>query len=126
MPTGEKDMVFYATTKENWEEIFSLIYGIVGNFPWTAEKWDCDDRSRLAMALCTTLFGLNTCGQCYVQVKSLSGTGFSGNHYNNIVVTQDGEVILWDMDNSGLWKVLTPGMPISFGAWSYTLMSTSF
>ncbi len=126
MPTGEKDMTYYLTTKENWEEIFNLIYGIVKNFPWQAEKFDCDDRSKLVSALCSVLFGLNSCGICYCSVKSLTGTGFTGNHFNNMVVTQQGEVILWDVDNGGLYRILKPGVPISFGVWQYQLFSTAF
>ncbi len=126
IPVVIRDVRYFSTTKENLIACCDLIWGIVKNFKWQAENRDCDDRAKLVSALFSLLFGLNTCGELYCAVKSLSGTGFTGNHYNNLLVSSEGSILIFDVDNQGLVKEIFLNQPISFGYWSYTLMSARF
>ena len=125
IPVVQRDLNYFTTTKENWEKCLDTIYGIVKHFKWQKEKFDCDDRAKLVSALCSLLFGLNTCGELYCEVTSLK-TGNKIRHYTNLAITSKGEVMLFDVDNGGEKKIIDVGEPISMGKWSYRLISARF
>lgn len=122
---AQKDLNYYTTTKENWEKCFETIYGIVKRFKWQKDKFDCDDRAKLVSALCSLLFGLNTCAEVYCEIINIK-TGNKIRHYTNIAITSDSEVYLFDVDQEGKRKIIEAGEPISMGNWTYKLISSRF
>ena len=91
---AELDVAYYSTSAENWEKILETIWGIVKNFPWREDRSDCDDRAIFVVALCSIIFGLNTCSWTYCDRNNLDGD-WSGRHYSNIVIDKTGNIILF-------------------------------
>ena len=98
----ELDFLFLTTSYDNWSQIIDVLYGIVKNFPWEAEVFDCDDRSALMTSLCSLIFRLNTCMGAYCQVSNATTGDLKYLHWCNIIVDKDGNLRLFDVDNGGL------------------------
>ena len=123
-PITERDLTYYFTDWNNWAVMTNIIYSIVKNFKWEAEKHDCDDRAKLVSALCSLFFGLNTCGELYCEVTSIK-TGNKIGHWANVIITSNGECYLFDVSNSGLTMRLYPDK-YTMGKWSYKFFRIRF
>lgn len=125
IPISQKDFIYYFTTWENEEKMLAVIYKIVKNFKWERDKFDCDDRAKLVSALHSLFSRLNSCGRIYCKITNIN-TGATDTHHANVVITWDGKVYLFDVDNSGLTAELRPAdIPYNFtmGKWHYQFRS---
>lgn len=122
---GFYDKQYYTTNKDNWNEMLDVISAIIKVFEWIKEKFDCDNRARLVSSLCSLLFGLNTCGYVYCETTHIN-TGKKSLHYANLVVLDDGSLILYDVDNKRRKLVLDIGKPITMGYKTYKLLKAYF
>ena len=115
------DISYYYTTWENWQTIIDVLYGIIKDFKWEADKFDCDNRSNLMTSLCSLLFRINTCAGLYCKVLNLQ-TGIKYLHWANIIFTKDGKVYLFDVDNFGKYQQIISS-DIIMGQNKYTPIS---
>jgi hypothetical protein len=66
------DAEYFTTSWENWEKILDTVWGIVKNFKWTAEKFDCKVPNELAWT-----YGLFFAdGSCGLNKKGGNGGAF--------------------------------------------------
>lgn len=103
----EMDTAYYTTTWDNWEKILETVWGIVKNFKWTAEKFDCDNRAAFVTVLCGLLFGANTCASVYCKREHIGEAGYDGMHWCNLIIDKDGNTYLFDVDNWGMRQKIT-------------------
>ena len=122
---GNEDYNYYFTSWENWQEMLDTIWGIVKNFNWEEERFDCENRAMLVSALCSLIYRINTCSRIYCEVRNINN-GQISRHYANLIVVEDGGVYLFDCDNGGRRIKLEKGKPIIMSAWEYTFFSTTF
>ena len=125
IPLIQMDYTYYFTTWKNWDKMLDIIWGIIKNFKWEEDKFDCDNRAKLVSSLCSLFFGMNSCGEVYCKITNIK-TGASIRHWTNVIVTATGELYLFDVDNSGLRMKLVPGKPITMGRWHYEFRSARF
>ncbi len=119
LPLTALDLGYNFTSWQNWQKITDILYRIVKDFKWEAEVFDCDNRSSLMLALCSTLFKLNTCGMLYCEVK-IGNQSFR--HYANIIITPDEQVYIFDVDNGGMTMKIN-NKEFTMGNWQYKLLS---
>jgi hypothetical protein len=100
---SQLDALYYTTSWDNWKKILETVWGIVKNFNWVEDKFDCDNRAAFVTVLCGLLFGVNTCSSVYCQRDNQNG-GWSGRHWTNIAIDKDGNTYLFDVDNNGLMQ----------------------
>lgn len=103
----DMDSAYYTTTWDNWDFILGTVWGIIKNFDWVAEKFDCDNRAALATVLCGLLYGTNTCASVYCKRENINDAGYNGMHWCNLVIDQNGNTHLFDLDNHGLRQKIT-------------------
>ncbi len=123
--TGNEDYNYYFTSWENWQEMLDTIWGIVKNFNWEQERFDCDNRAHLVSALCSFIYRINTCGRVYCEVKNINN-GNINRHYANLIVDNLGDVYLFDVDNFGNRIQLEKDKSVTMGFWNYTFFQVFF
>lgn len=101
IPISQLDVNYYYTSWDNWKKIIEVLYGIIKDFKWEADKADCDDRSNLMTSLCSIIFGINTCGGLYCEVYDAGSNKLKYLHWANLIITSSGEIHLFDVDQSG-------------------------
>jgi len=119
--TSQLDVSYYSTDWDTYKIIADTIYSIVKNFKWTADKFDCDDRSAFQTSLCALLFGLNTCAGMYCKITNVN-TGNSDMHWANCIIDKNGELYLFDADNSGVTQKIT-SKTFTAGVWKYEIQN---
>lgn len=107
LPVVQLDEKYYFTSFENWQKIIATINPILQQFNWVKERFDCDKRAFLVTALTALFFEVNTVRPIYCSVSNVLNNTLKYYHYANIIVTSDGEVFLWDVDNGGLTTKIT-------------------
>lgn len=112
LPTAQLDDTYYFTSFDNWQKIMATINPILKNFPWESERFDCDKRSFLVVALTALLFDINTIRPMYCDVYRVSDGLYAFTHYANVFVDSEGEAWLWDVDENGLSTKITAQNPI--------------
>jgi len=118
---NELDVKYLTTSFENWEMITSTLYGIVKNFRWTTDTFDCDDRAAFMTSLCALTTGLNTCADAYCKITNIV-TGATDMHHPNLIIDKDNNLYIFDVDNEGVFrKIITNGFIIN--SWKYDLQS---
>lgn len=120
LDTLNLDNTYYFTSYENWQTIIDLLYNkIIVYFKWEAEKFDCDNRAMLFSALASLIFGLNSVGQVYCEVKTPTNKYL---HWANIFVDKNNICYLFDIDNGGRCQKIT-GKNMIMGSANYSLIS---
>jgi len=104
---NELDGFYQTTSWDNWKKIIDILYTIIKDFKWKAETADCDNRSALMTSLCSMLFDLNTCSQCYCEVYDATTNVLKYLHWCNVVIDDNGNLFLFDVDQSGLTQKIT-------------------
>ena len=125
IPITIYDLDYYSTSKENWEEMLDIISQIIVNFPWEKEIRDCDNRAGLVSDLCSLFYGVNTCGRVYCETTNIK-TGKKSLHYANLVILENGGLLLYDVDNFRLIMKLEPNKPITMGVKNYKFFNAYF
>ena len=115
------DVSYFSVSWDDYKEILDTLYGVVKNFKWTEDKYDCDNRSMLLSSLVSLTAILNTCAGLYCEVKTANGASFR--HWANLVIDKNGELYIFDCDNGGLNQKLT-SKNFTMGAWTYELLNT--
>ncbi len=121
IPVIGLDYNYYYTSWDNWKKIIDVLYGVIKDFKWESESRDCDNRSNLMTSLCSILFGLNTCAGLYCEVYDLNGN-LLYLHWANLIITNGGQLWLFDVDNKGQTSIITSGN-IVIGDKRYKLLS---
>lgn len=116
---NQLDVDYYSTTWDNWKIIISVLYGIIKNFPWLKDRFDCDNRAAFMNSLCALLTGLNTCSDMYCKVTNVN-TGTSDMHHPNFIIDSDGNGYIFDVDNYGQFQKVT-SKTFVMGTWKYDL-----
>jgi hypothetical protein len=116
------DMTYYFTNWDTWQKIVEVLYAIVKDFKWEAERFDCDQRSALMTSLSGLLFRLNTCAQLYCEVSDANTNEVKYLHWANLIVTTDGQCYLFDADNGGMTQKIT-SKTVVMGGLKYKLIS---
>lgn len=120
LSVAQLDNKYYFTSYENWLKIIETINPILKEFHWQREKFDCDKRSYLVVALTALFFGINTVRPVYCDVYKVSDDSLSYAHYANVFVDANGIPYLWDVDNGGLFEKITSKTPV-IGNYKYKL-----
>lgn len=122
LPVSQMDEVYYFMNWNNWLKVIETLNPILKNFSWKKERFDCDERAMLVVALTALLFEVNTVRPVYCSVHNVSNNQFAGYHYANIIVDDAGNVYLWDADQKGIFQKITTVNPI-MGNWKYNLIA---
>lgn len=118
---NELDVLYYSTDFDTWQEIIEVVWGILKNFTWTADRADCDNRSNFVTSMVSILFGLNTCAGMYTKVTNIN-TGATDMHWANCIIDKDGNMYAFDADNNGLMQKITSNGFI-MGVWKYDVVN---
>ncbi len=118
IPLDNLDSDYYFTSWENWEKIIDVLWGIMKNFNWVAEKFDCDQRSAFTTSLAGLLFGLNTCCGVFCEVYDANTGILKYLHWANIIIDKDNNCYLFDVDYGGMKQKIT-GNNMVMGANKY-------
>jgi len=124
VPVGMKDVSYFTTSFENWQEVLDVIYNIAHRFKWKKERYDCEDRATTIKDLSSLIFGLNTCGIVYCEITNIQ-TGKRFRHYANLIVDDKGNLLLFDIDNAGVRKKIT-GQTLTARLWHYRFIKAIF
>ena len=125
LPMIPLDNDFKTITWEEWQPILETIKDIASYFPWTAEYFDCDNRSSFVKFLADSFTGINSMGTAYLQTYHATTGAKLFLHYFNIILTTDGKLHIFDIDNcGGLTTEILKGEPIVAGNWRYELISS--
>jgi hypothetical protein len=114
-------VLYYSTDFATWQEIIEVVWGILRNFTWTADRADCDNRSNFVTSMVSILFGLNTCAGMYTKVTNIN-TGATDMHWANCIIDKDGNMYAFDADNNGLMQKITSNGFI-MGVWKYDVVN---
>ena len=104
---NELDFMYRTTSWETWEQIIPTLYGIIKEFKWEAEYFDCDDRASFMTSLCSLLFRINTCASCYCEVYDSATGKLKYLHWCNIIIDRSAQLYLFDVDNGGMVQKIT-------------------
>lgn len=126
VPITEMDITYWMTDWEIWNSCLDVVNNIAKNFPWKAERWDCDNRSSFVATLCELFLGINTCGQGFGEIVNKDTGQSIAMHWFNLIVDSGGNLYIYDVDNLGLRKQIVLGQPIIMGNWKYLLKSARF
>lgn len=109
VPISQRDVYMWTTDWNIWEGCLDVVREIAKSVPWTAERFDCDDRAAFVQTLCAIFLKINSCGLGYGKVFRMDGTEV-GLHYFNLITTTDGKLYLFDVDlgNRGLITGVDP------------------
>ena len=123
IPVAQMDINYLTTTLDIWQDFFEYAKEIAKNFKWTAEYFDCDNRSAFIKTLADCILGVNTCclGYGVVLHKDTGATLFR--HWFDIIVLTDGTLYIFDIDNNGgMVKIEKDKNPV-IGNWRYKIES---
>lgn len=122
--TSELDFTYYVSDWSDYLDVISAAYAIVKQFPWTREKWDCDNRANFMTDLCA-IFGL-TVGKSYCRVYNKDDKEMKYMHYFNVVITDKKEMYFIDADNGGYFTKMEKGKDIIIRDNQYEIISVTF
>jgi len=103
----ELDVDYYTTDWDNWTEILDKVYSILQDNPWTAEKFDCDNRAEFTSSLISMIYNLNTCARVYCEVSRASDGVAKYLHWCNVVIDKNKDLYIVDMDYGGKRQKIT-------------------
>ena len=119
----QRDTDYYLPSTADIYEMIKVIYQLVKDFKWERETFDCDDRAKTVSALFSLIFRTNCCGEAYCSIKGKK----TYYHWTNILVSKEGDVILFDVDNGGRTAIIKDiKSKIHLGKFDYTFFSVRF
>jgi hypothetical protein len=104
---NELDFTFRTTSWQTWEQIIPILYGIIKEFKWESDIFDCDDRASFMTSLCSLLFRVNTLASAYCEVYDATTGKLKYLHWANVVIDRDAQLYLLDVDQSGMIQKIT-------------------
>lgn len=121
--SSQKDIWHWTTDWNIWEACLDVITNIAKGFPWTEEKFDCDQRASFVKTLADIFLGINSACVIYGKICKKDGTVIAL-HYFNGIVTSDGKLYIYDVDfgNRGLVTNIDPVV----GDNKYKIISVNF
>jgi len=125
LPMTTLDNDYETITWDEWQPVLDTIKSIASYFPWTAEYFDCDNRANFVKSFADKFTDVNTCGLAYLQIYHATTGAKLFLHYCNIILTTDGKLHLFDVDNNGgTITEIVKGQKIVGGIWRYEVLST--
>jgi hypothetical protein len=122
--TTEMDVKYYSSEWKSLQEAVSVAYSVVKAFPWTPEKFDCDNRSAFMSLMCS-LIGF-TLGQARGEVYDAKTGELKYLHWFNVAVDTDKNLYVVDADNSGHFVKVEKGKDIIIIDCRYKILSARF
>jgi hypothetical protein len=122
-----KDDTFYTITWNEWQNVLEIITSIMASFPWIKETFDCDNRAIMVKTLADSLTGLNTMGTAYGYVYHATTGAMLFKHYWNTIITTDGKLHIFDIDNyGGTITEIEKGKPMIGRNWRYEIITAEW
>jgi hypothetical protein len=115
------DINYQTLAWEDYEVVANILYKIVSSKKWTPDFYDCDNRANFMATLASRTGLLNTCADCYCEVKNIN-TGASDMHHPNLIIDKDYNLYLFDADQNGMYQRITSDNFV-MGVWRYDLSS---
>lgn len=124
IPIVQRDLVYRHVSAKQAGIMIDVVQSIIKHFKWIAQFADCDDRAKLVSALFSLFFGLNSCGEMYCKVKTTTNNVYY--HWANVIITSNGDFILYDVDNHGNRMIMDRDKPFTMGTATYTFIKARF
>jgi hypothetical protein len=104
--TNGLDVNYWTTNIDSWKKIIEDTYGIIKNFKWEEDIFDCDNRAGFVQHFVSLTAKFNTCADAFVKITNII-TGATDMHHPNLIIDNLGDLYIYDLDNSGLWQKIT-------------------